>query len=99
MYIWRKRATAEWVRQHNEDLERKFGGALATIERPGKAQTIVEVSCATRTEALQLQQEFGGTTEKLRADWLKQLSKQIRASPLLTGNSFRSFSSAVITIA
>ena len=86
MYIWRKRATAEWVRQHNEDLERKFGGALATIERPGKAQTIVEVSCATRTEALQLQQEFGGTTEKLRADWLKQLSKQIRANPLRIGS-------------
>jgi ribosomal protein L11 methyltransferase len=86
MYIWRKRATAEWVRQHNEDLERKFGGALAIIERPGKAQTIVEVSCAARTEALQLQQDFGGTTEKLRADWLKQLSKQIRANPLRIGS-------------
>jgi ribosomal protein L11 methyltransferase len=86
MYIWRKRATAEWLRKHSEDLEGRFAGALATIERPGKARTIVEISCATRSEAAQLQGEFGGTIERLTSDWLQQLAKRARTKPLRIGS-------------
>jgi len=86
MYIWRKRATAEWLRQHSEGLERISGGALATIERPGKARTIVEVSCAKRRDAAQLQDEFGGIIERLASDWLQQFAKRTRLKPLRIGS-------------
>ena len=86
MYIWRKRATAEWVSRHTDGLERRFDGALALIERPGKRQISVEVACGTRKEALQLQHELGGTIENLRTGWLKQLAKQTEAKPLRVGS-------------
>jgi ribosomal protein L11 methyltransferase len=86
MYIWRKRATAEWLRERNEDLARRFGTALAIVEKPGKARTLVEVSCGTQNEALRLQREFGGSIEKLRADWLAHWTKRNRAKPLRIGS-------------
>jgi ribosomal protein L11 methyltransferase len=86
MYIWRKSATAAWLRQHNEELDQRFGGALATIERQGKARTMVQVSCATRRKAVQLQEEFGGTIERLASDWLKQFAKRTRSKPLRIGS-------------
>jgi ribosomal protein L11 methyltransferase len=86
MYIWRKRAAADWLRLRNEDLLRRFRAALAIIEQPGKARTLVEVSCGTRNEALKVQREFGGTIEKLRADWLEQLAKRNRTKPLRIGS-------------
>jgi ribosomal protein L11 methyltransferase len=86
MYIWRKRASKEWVRRHSEDLQRRFGSALAIIERPGKTGTLVEVSCDTSNQARQLRDEFGGAIEKLRADWLQQLAKKTRAKPLRIGS-------------
>ena len=86
MYIWRKRAAADWLRRRNEDLLRRFGAALAIIEQPGKARTLVEVSCGTRNEALQVLREFGGTIEKLRTDWLEQIAKRNRAKPLRIGS-------------
>jgi ribosomal protein L11 methyltransferase len=86
MYIWRKRVTAVWLRAQNEALVRRFGGALAIIEQPAKARTLVEVSCETRKEALQLHREFGGAIEKLRTDWLEQLTKRNRAKPLRIGS-------------
>jgi ribosomal protein L11 methyltransferase len=86
MYIWRKRGTAKWLGHRQEDLERRYGGALATIERPGKARTIVEISCAARTEADQLQDEFGGTIERLASNWLEQLAKRTGAKPLRIGS-------------
>lgn len=86
MYIWRKRATADWLRRRNEDLLRRFGTALAITEQPGKARTLVEVSCGTHTQAVRLPREFGGTIEKLRADWLEQIAKRNRAKPLRIGS-------------
>ena len=86
MYIWRKSATARWRQQHNQDLERKYGGAVAIIERPEKARIIVEVSCATPKEATQLQDEFGGTIEKLASDWLERFAKRTRSKPLRIGS-------------
>ncbi|HEY8835487.1 MAG TPA: hypothetical protein VIM09_07865, partial [Chthoniobacterales bacterium] len=81
MYIWRKRAGADWLRRQGEGLLARSGSALATIEQPGKARTLVEVTCHTQNEAVQLRDEFGGAIEKLRADWLQQLAKKTRARP------------------
>jgi ribosomal protein L11 methyltransferase len=86
MYIWRKRTTAVWLRERNEDWLRRFGTALAITEQPGKARTLVEVSCGMRKEALQIQRELGGTIEKLRTDWLEQLAKRNRVKPLRIGS-------------
>jgi ribosomal protein L11 methyltransferase len=86
MYIWRKRAAAVWLQERNEALLRRFGTALAITEQPGKARTLVEVSCGTRNEALHFRNEFGGTIEKLRADWLEQLAKRNRTKPLRIGS-------------
>jgi ribosomal protein L11 methyltransferase len=86
MYIWRKRTAAVWLQERNEALLRRFGTALAITEQPGKARTLVEVSCRTRNEALHFRNEFGGTIEKLRADWLEQLAKRNRTKPLRIGS-------------
>jgi len=85
MYIWRKRASADWVRRRNDDLGRRFGPALAITEQPGKARVLVEVSCGTRNEALQVRRELGGAIEKLRTDWLAQFTKRNRTEPLRIG--------------
>jgi len=86
MYIWRKRVTTDWLEQRSEDLLRRFGTALAITEQPAKARTVVEVSCETRNDALQLRRELGGGIEKLRTDWLEQFAKRNRAKPLRIGS-------------
>jgi ribosomal protein L11 methyltransferase len=86
MYIWRKRASADWLRRQGDELLRRFGAALATIEQPGKARTLVEVTCHTQNEAVQLRGEFAGAIEKLRPDWLEQLANQTHVKPLRIGS-------------
>jgi ribosomal protein L11 methyltransferase len=86
MYIWRKRATANWLRTHGDDLAGRSRGGLVTIQRPGSAQALLEIACSTRKEAAELQREFGGQIEKLRADWLERLARQTSASPLRIGS-------------
>jgi ribosomal protein L11 methyltransferase len=86
MYIWRKRVTTDWLEQRSEDLLHRFGSALAIIDQPGKARTLVEVTCRAQKEALQLRRDLGGTVEKLRTDWLEQFAKQNRAKPLRIGS-------------
>ena len=86
MYIWRKRATADWLSLRSEELARRYGSTLATIEDAGKVRIMVEISCATQPKALQLHREFGGTIEQLRGDWLEQLAKRTRAKPLRIGS-------------
>lgn len=85
MYIWRKRATADWLARRNEDLLRRFGSALAIIEQPGKARTLVEVFCETQREALRVRREFGGAIQKLRPDWLNQIAMRTQRKPLRIG--------------
>ena len=82
MYIWRKRATTDWLKRHGDDLLRRFGTTLAIIERPEKSRTLVEVSCPTQRQALELQDKFGGAIEKLRADWLERFAKESQIKPL-----------------
>jgi ribosomal protein L11 methyltransferase len=86
MYLWRKRADSKWSRQHSEEFASRFGEALAITELPGKKRTLVEVSCPTKGQVIALQHKFGGRIEKLRADWLEQLAKQMRAKPLHIGS-------------
>jgi ribosomal protein L11 methyltransferase len=86
MYLWRKRANSKWLESHQENLQLRFGSALAIIERPGKARALVEVSCRTGKEATELQRELGGSIEKLRTDWLHQFAKRSAVKPVRIGS-------------
>jgi ribosomal protein L11 methyltransferase len=86
MYLWRKRATNDWLRNRNESLRARFGSELAIVEQPGKVRTLVEVSCGRRIAAKKLQREFGGSIEKLGADWLQQFARKSGAKPLRVGS-------------
>ena len=86
MYIWRKSTTTDWLRLRSEDLTRRFGSALAVIERTGKARTLVEISCASERDARAIVREFGGSIERLRRDWLANFARQFRARPLRVGS-------------
>jgi ribosomal protein L11 methyltransferase len=86
MHIWRKRVTGEWLRRKGDDLQVRFGSALAITEEPGKARAAVAVSCDRRTGALRLQRELGGTIEKLAADWLDEFTRRTPAKPLRIGS-------------
>ncbi len=86
MYIWRKHASADWLKRHSEELARRFGTAVAIIERPGRARTLVQVSFSTRKQAVESRDKFGGAIEKLRADWLKRFAKESEVKPLRVGS-------------
>jgi ribosomal protein L11 methyltransferase len=86
MYIWRKSVTADWLRARHDELQYRFGRALAIVETLGKARALVEVACQTGVQARQLRRELGGSTEKLRPDWLQQLSQENRSKPLRVGS-------------
>jgi ribosomal protein L11 methyltransferase len=86
MYIWRKRATSEWLEKQGDQIRGRFGAAVAFTERPGKTRTLVEICCPTRKQTIQLQREFGGTTEKLPDDWRRQFTRPARSKPLRIGS-------------
>jgi ribosomal protein L11 methyltransferase len=86
MYTWRKRVTADWLRPRNEELERRFGGALAIVERAEKIRILLQISCSNREQACELREQFGGQIEKLPADWFRQMVKQARSKPLRIGS-------------
>ena len=86
MYLWRKRASPKWLRSREDDLQFRFGSALAIVERPGKTRALVQVSCRTQKEAGELQREFGGVIEKLRPDWLRTFANRSETKPIRIGS-------------
>jgi len=86
MYIWRKRVKSDWLRVRSETLIGRFGSALAIVEQPGKARSVLEICCAEKPQAEELVREFGGTMEKLRPDWLKHFAKRAQTKPLRIGS-------------
>jgi ribosomal protein L11 methyltransferase len=86
MYIWRKRVGARWLQIRNEVVRRRFGSALAIIERPRGERALLEISCRTEKQARELVREFGGTVEKLRPGWLRHFTKRAQARPLRIGS-------------
>ena len=86
MYIWRKSAGLNWLRDRIEPLTQRFGRAFAVVERTGSKRALLEVCCRTKKEAEELVREFGGSVERLRRDWLRQFTKQAQAKPLRIGS-------------
>jgi ribosomal protein L11 methyltransferase len=85
MYLWRTRATNDWLAERSEGLLARHGGAVAIVERPGK-RALVEVVSKTRRELNDLHREFGGKIEKLPTNWLQRIVKQPPAKPLRIGS-------------
>ena len=86
MYIWRKHAGPGWLRDGIEPLTRRFGSALAVVERPGSKRALLEVCCRTKKETKALIREFGGSVKTLRPDWLQHFAKQTLGKPLRIGS-------------
>ena len=86
MYIWRKHVTPDWLRPRSEHLRARFGAALAIVERPGKRQTLLEVSCPTSGQAHGLIRELGGSAERLERGWLRRFAKRAQTRPLRIGS-------------
>src|SRR3954470_5901253 len=85
MYLWRKHATTDWLREQSEALMARYGNNLAIVERPGK-RALVEVVLKTRRKSTELQRDFAGKIENLPSDWLRQLMKEPPAKPLRIGS-------------
>lgn len=84
-YLWRKWATAVWLRKQEAALALFTGGAHALIERPGRARISVEFFCASRRRARALQEIFGGTVTRLPSDWEARFFAAHKTKPLRIG--------------
>jgi len=85
MYIWRKRVGARWLQVRSEEFIRRFGAALALIERPGSERVLLEISCRTMKRAQELVDEFGGNAERLERGWLEHWTRETADKPLHIG--------------
>jgi ribosomal protein L11 methyltransferase len=85
MYLWQKAAQAHWLRELEEILQARFGGALSIISRPDRKRVQIEIACTSRKEAQRVIQEFGGRAKRLGRDWLKRLSGEEKPKPLRIG--------------
>ena len=65
MYLWQKAAQPRWLKEHEEILQARFGGALSIISRPERKRVQIEIACTSRKEAQRVIQEFGGTRQKI----------------------------------
>jgi ribosomal protein L11 methyltransferase len=82
MYLWRRLATRQWWRQHQDFFAANFGEKLAVIERTDRKRLQIEVICNS-PRALE---KLGGRANKLPRDWLKQTLRKQKAKPLKIGN-------------
>jgi ribosomal protein L11 methyltransferase len=85
MYLWQKAAQPHWLKEHEEILQARFGGALSVISKPEGKRVQIEIACTSRSESEKVVQEFGGRAKRLGRDWLKQLSREEKSEPLRIG--------------
>ncbi|HEY2799664.1 MAG TPA: 50S ribosomal protein L11 methyltransferase [Chthoniobacterales bacterium] len=69
VHLWKFHATAAWLQSHGGELEELPPANVAIISRPGRTRSIVEVTCATRSAAVELTRRFGGSFEQLPRNW------------------------------
>lgn len=86
MYLWRKRVTPDWLKLRGEDLDHRFGVALAIVERAESRSSLLQISCPTLKQARALVREMGGSAQKLPKGWLQDFAKQARIKPLRLGS-------------
>jgi ribosomal protein L11 methyltransferase len=84
-YIWRKRVTPEWLRENEERINAATGGTHSIIETPGARRAQIEMFCATKRIAGDLERAFGGAIHALPADWHAEFLASHRTKPLRIG--------------
>ena len=84
-YIWRKLVTQEWFDRKEFALQELTDGAFALIERPRRRRLLIEL-CADRAKTREIEQRFGGRSEKLSRDWLNEMLRTRRTKPIRIGN-------------
>ncbi len=82
MYLWKFHASAAWLESNQDALDRL--GNVAIVERPGRARSLVEVTCTRRTAVTALKHRFGGSVEDVR-DWEKKYLAAKPRPPLRIG--------------
>jgi ribosomal protein L11 methyltransferase len=85
MYLWQKAAQPSWLKEHEEILQVRFGGALSIISRPERKRVQIEIACTSQKEAQRVIQEFGGRAKRLGRDWLNRLSREQKPKALRIG--------------
>jgi ribosomal protein L11 methyltransferase len=77
-YIWRKQASATWLRNHEAQLLAGFGENLALIDWPARKWTTVEICCTKRHDAVVLERKFGGKFGPIPAKFPPPSSKPLK---------------------
>ncbi len=85
MFVWRKRASADWLAANEAALREVTGQQLAIISRPGRKNAIAEVAGSNRRDLENIRSHFGGTIEKLSRDWLTRFSGAQTTKPIKMG--------------
>jgi ribosomal protein L11 methyltransferase len=85
-YLWRKRASRRWWRDHGELLELQFGTNLAVIERPDRKQLEIEIAAQSAGELRRIAKRLGGEVRKLSHDWLRHALRPKKTKPLKIGD-------------
>ena len=83
--IWRKAASAAWLAQHSDRLDRETRGSYAVIERPGAKRLQMEAFCATKAAARALVEAFGGAVDELSSGWQTRYFSAARSKPIKIG--------------
>jgi ribosomal protein L11 methylase PrmA len=82
MYLWRKRATAQWWRAHQSAFESQFGQKLALIAQPISKRLEIQIALSSVGELGELLRSAGGRTERLPRDWIKHFQHQHKPKPI-----------------
>jgi ribosomal protein L11 methyltransferase len=85
MHLWRKLATAEWLRENEEQVRAIAGDAIAIISRPSRQRLQIECWCRGPNLANQLHRRFGGSIQRLPRNWQQQVMKTPRRQPIRVG--------------
>ena len=79
MILWQKQVSLKWLARHESQLREISGCDLAIITRPGRARSLMQVTCRRQAKVARLLRNFGGIAEPLPGDWWKQSRAEGRA--------------------
>jgi ribosomal protein L11 methyltransferase len=97
MFVWRKRASADWLAANEATLREVAGQQLAIISRPARKNAIAEIAGSNGRDLESIRSRFGGTIEKLPRDWLKNFSRAQKSKPIKIGKRLTIYRSATNT--
>ncbi len=69
MILWHRKASAGWLAAHEAELLERAGATMAVVTAPGRVQSVVQVVCRRRSEAVSLQRKFAGRLSPLPRTW------------------------------